>query len=44
MNSGKDLLWIVFFVLPSAFVFDLGVMGLVALWWYAKRKGWILRR
>jgi hypothetical protein len=34
-----DLLWYVYYVMPAAFLTDLAVMGLVALWFmYRKRK------
>ena len=37
MNT--DLLWYVFWVMPAAFLTDLAVMGLVALWYiHRKRK------
>ena len=37
MNT--DLLWYVFWVMPAAFLTDLAVMGLVALWFiYRKRR------
>lgn len=37
--SAADYLWIVFSVMPAAFAVDLAVVGLVAVWfWYRKRR------
>jgi hypothetical protein len=37
--SATDYLWIVFGVMPAAFAVDLAVVGLVAVWfWYRKRR------
>lgn len=36
--NGLDLLWLVFGVLPAAFVTDLGVIGAVALWFYVQKR------
>jgi hypothetical protein len=37
--SASDYLWIVFGIMPAAFLTDLAVVGLVALWfWYRKRR------
>jgi hypothetical protein len=34
-----DLLWYVFWVMPAAVLTDLAVVGMVAVWfWYRKRR------
>ena len=36
--SAADYLWIVFGIMPAAFLFDLAVVGLVALWFYYRKR------
>ena len=36
--SATDWLWLVFGVMPAAFLADLAVMGLVALWFIHRKR------
>jgi hypothetical protein len=36
--SSTDYLRLVLGIMPAAFLCDLAVVGLVALWWYVKRR------